>query len=89
MLTGIRASGTYVTISGLVAVYATAHDYTRMCSRKGLRMLPPEWVYNERYVLYSSLIPLVVSAILNSQYNSEFHLDYRLRPAHSLTSVQQ
>jgi hypothetical protein len=71
-----------------VAVYATAYDYTYVCSRKGLRMLPPEWVYNERYVLYSSLIPLVVFAILNSQY-TEFHLDYRLRPAHSLTSNQE
>ena len=89
VLTGIRASGTYVTISGSVAVYATAYDYTYVYSRKGLRMLPPEWVYNERYVLYSSLIPLVVSASLNSQYNSEFHLDYRLRPAHSLTSDQE
>jgi hypothetical protein len=74
MLTGIRALGTYVTISGSVAVYATAYDYTYVCSRKGLRILPPEWVYNERYVLYSSLIPLVVSALLNSQY-TEFHLD--------------
>jgi hypothetical protein len=70
-----------------VAVYATAYDYTYVCSRKGLRMLPPEWVYNERYVLYSSLIPLVVFVILNSQY-TEFHLDYLLRPAHSLTSDQ-
>ena len=63
-----------------MAVYATAYDYTYVCSRKGLRMLPPEWVYNERYVPYSSLIPLVVSAILNSQY-TEFYLDtdYDLR----------
>ena len=80
MLTGIRASGTYITMSGSVAVYATAYDYTYVYSRKGLRMLPPEWVYNERYVLYSSLIPLVVSTILNSQY-TEFYLDtdYDLR----------
>jgi hypothetical protein len=28
LLTGIRALGTYVTISGSVAVYATAYDYT-------------------------------------------------------------
>ena len=82
VLTSIRALGIYITILGSVAVYATAYNYIYVYSCKGLRMLPPEWVYNERYVLYSSLIiPLVVSAILNSQYTLSFTLipDYDLR----------
>jgi hypothetical protein len=50
-------------------------------------MLPPEWLYIKRYILYSSLLSLVISASLYRQYNAEcFYLDTRLRPAHLLTS---
>jgi hypothetical protein len=45
-----------------VAIYATAYDYICVCSRKGLACCHLSR-YKVSIVLYSSLIPLVVSAI--------------------------
>ena len=74
----------YHSVLGLVATYAIAYDCVVVRAYACCHL--------SRYIIsvvFCSLIPLVVSASLNSQYNSEFHLDIQLQPVHYLTSDQE
>ena len=62
-------SGLQARISRCLRVSGNIKIGIRLYSRKGLRILPPKQVTYIISVVFCSLIPLVVSASLNSQYN--------------------
>src|ERR1700749_3611646 len=93
MLTGIWASGTYVTMSqGQWQRTQLPKDYVHLVRMPQVRVYA--CCHLSRYIVSVMSCTLVLSPQLSllysdSQYSTEFHLDYRLRPAHSPTSDQE